>query len=84
MKIQCPECGVTISVNALGRKPSKVTVTEVCDALQLYRSVSGAASSLECSRAYIYKVLKTRGKMPADVIKGKATLPDTIHLEHIL
>lgn len=72
MKVQCPNCGETISVNGLGRKPFNVPVTEVYDALRLYRSVSGAANSLGCSRAYIYKILKAHGMMSADVIKGKA------------
>ena len=74
MLVHCPHCGETIVVNGLGRKPFNMPVTEVCDALRLYRSVVGAANSLECSRAYIYKVLKGAGLTVTDVTKGKVAV----------
>ncbi len=70
MKINCPHCGGTVVVNGLGRKALNIAVKNVCDALQLYRSVLAAANYLGCSRAYIYKVLKEDGLTAADVIKG--------------
>ena len=70
MKVQCPNCGETIAVNGIGRKPLNIVVTKVCDALQLYRSAPLAANELGCSRAYIYKVLKTHGLKAQEVIKG--------------
>ncbi len=73
MIVTCPHCGGTVTVKGLGRKAFNIPVTKVCDALQLHRSVSKAASELGCSRAYIYKVLKAAGLSPADVIKGHAT-----------
>ena len=74
MLIECPHCGGRIAVNGLGRKAFNMPVINVYDALQLHRSVRGAANELGCSRAYIYKVLKTEGLTPADVIKGKVTV----------
>ena len=71
MKVQCSNCGESITVNNLGRRPFDMPVTKVYDALRLYRSVSGAANNLECSRAYIYKILKIHGVTPADVINSR-------------
>ncbi len=69
MKVRCPNCGESIVVNGLGRKPFNMPVTEVCDALRLHRSVPAAAENLGCSRAYIYKVLKGNGLRLRDVIR---------------
>ena len=71
MKVQCPHCGGMVVVNGLGRKAFNMPVTNVYDALRLHRSVLAAANELGCSRAYIYKILKTNGLTPAEVIKGK-------------
>ena len=68
MKVQCPNCGETIAVK-FGRKAFNMPVTKVCDALQLYRSVPAVAEKLKCSRALVYKVLKTNGLTVQDVIK---------------
>ncbi len=46
MKVRCPNCGERIVVNGLGRKPFNMPVTEVCDALQLYRSVLAAVADV--------------------------------------
>ncbi len=73
MKVKCSNCGKSIVVNGLGRKPFNMSVTEVYDALRLHCSVSGAANHLECSRAYIYKILKAHGMTPADFINSKVT-----------
>lgn len=61
MKVQCPHCGQTLSVSGLGRKRLNHSVEIVCDTLTGTGSVTGAAKQLGCSRAYIYKVLKTNG-----------------------
>ena len=71
MKVQCPNCGESIAVNGIGRKAFNMPVTKVCDALQLYRSVPAAAEKLKCSRALVYKVLKTNGLTVQDVIRGQ-------------
>ncbi len=68
MEVRCPNCGETIAVNGIGRKPFNMPVTEVCDALRQHRSVLAAANSLGCSRAYIYKVLKAGGMTVKDII----------------
>ena len=73
MLVQCPHCGQPVVVNGLGRKAFNMPVTKVCDALMAHRSVLGAANELGCSRAYIYKVLKTDGLTLAAVIAGLAT-----------
>ncbi len=63
MNIQCPNCGCDIVVKGSGgRKPSTVSLVSVCDALKSYPTVREAAKALGCSRALLYKVLKT-GKM---------------------
>jgi hypothetical protein len=68
MLVQCPQCGETVAVNGLGRKPLAMPVTKVCDALRLYRDVLAAANSLGCSRGYIYKVLKTGGMTAKEIM----------------
>jgi AraC-like DNA-binding protein len=73
MIVTCPHCGGMVVVNGLGRKAFNMPVINICDALQLHRSVAEAANELGCSRAYIYKVLKAAGLTPADAIKGHAT-----------
>lgn len=78
MLIQCPHCGGTVVVNGLGRKAFNMPVTEVCDALRLHRSVLAAATALDCSRAYVYKVLKANGLRQADIIKELATKDTTL------
>jgi hypothetical protein len=78
MKVQCPHCGQTVTVGNFGRRPLTLSVTKVCDTLRLHRSVPSAARELQCSRAYIYKVLKADGLKPADVIKGLATKSITL------
>ena len=73
MKVQCPHCGKPVEVNGLGRKALNIPVINVCDVIQLRRSVTEAAKELGCSRGYIYKVLKVAGLRPAEVVKGLAT-----------
>ncbi|MBI2830852.1 MAG: hypothetical protein HYX79_01165 [Chloroflexi bacterium] len=70
MIVQCPHCGGTVVVGRFGRRPLNIPVTKVCDALQLHRSITAAAESLKCSRAYIYKTLKASGLKPENVFKG--------------
>ncbi len=73
MIIRCPHCGESVQVNGIGRKPLNITVINVCDALQISPTVSRAAEKLNCSRGYIYKVLKEQGTNPKEVVgvKGK-------------
>lgn len=68
MKIQCPECGNSITVNGLGRKSLNIAVKNVYDAIQHNPSVTLAAAELGCSRAYIYKVLKAEGKTAKEIL----------------
>jgi len=71
--IICPHCGKVAGAIGIGRTPTNITVTDICDTLQLHRSVPAAAKYLQCSRALIYKVLKQHGMTPVDVIKEHAT-----------
>lgn len=84
MKILCPNCGETISVKGLGRKPLNIPLKIVCESLRAHHNVLAAAKELGCSEGYIFGVLKTNGLKVKDVIGGKATLPDTKQKEHIL
>lgn len=60
---------IYIYIYGLGRKAFKMPVTKVCDALRLHNSVLGAANELGCSRAYVYKVLKTNGLTAKEVLE---------------
>ena len=73
MKINCPHCGKVAATIEIGRSPTNIVVTDICDALRFHRSIPAAAEKLGCSRALIYKILKSNGMTPADVIKGHAT-----------
>lgn len=74
MRVRCPCCGGTVTVNNIGRKPLNIAVNNVCDALRFHRSVLAAANELGCSRAYIYKVLKADGLTVQGIIMGKVAL----------
>ncbi len=76
--ITCPYCGKVAATLGIGRAATNIVVTDICDALRLYRSVPTAAEKLGCSRALVYKVLKANGLTPADVIKGLATKDNTL------
>ena len=71
MLVKCPHCGKSVMVKGLGRKAFNMPVTNVCDALRLHHSVPAAANELECSRAYIYKVLKANGLKLKDLVNKK-------------
>lgn len=66
----CPHCGKVAATIGIGRAATNIVVTDIYDALQLYRSIPTAAKNLGCSRALIYKILKANGRTPADVIRG--------------
>jgi len=68
MKVQCPKCGETISVNGLGRKPLNIPLKNVCESLRTHRSVAAAAQELSCSEGYIFKILKGNGLKLKDII----------------
>ena len=53
----------------LGRKRLNITLKNVCEALQAHRSVVAAAQELNCSQAYIFKVLKAKGLKLKDIIE---------------
>lgn len=67
MITQCPKCGEKIVVKGLGRKPLNIPLKNVYDAIQADGSVAGAAREIDCSRGYIYKVLKDNGVGLSDV-----------------
>jgi hypothetical protein len=69
MIVQCPHCGKPVAVNGLGRKPLNIPLTNVCECLRRRCSVAEAARELNCSRAYIFKVLKANGLKLKDVIR---------------
>jgi AraC-like DNA-binding protein len=70
--ITCPQCGgeILVAVDSGGRKRLNIPVKLVCDTLKATLSVKDTAQELNCSRGYIYKMLKERGLTPRDVIKG--------------
>ena len=78
MLVRCPHCGGQVAVNGIGRKPLNITVKNVCDAIVGHKNILGAANELGCSRAYIYKTLKSIGLMPADLIKRSATKDNSL------
>ena len=78
MIVLCSHCGKQVEVNGLGRKPLNIVVNNVYDALRLHCSVMAVADELQCSRAYIYKVLKADGLTVQDVIKGLASKDNTM------
>jgi len=80
MLIECPHCGGKIAVNGLGRKTLNIPLINVYDALQVHRNVQGAAYELRCSRAYVYKVLKSKRLTPADVINGRVTKKEFVSM----
>ena len=61
MDVQCPSCGTKVQIYGIGRKPLGIDVKIVCDALRTHPTVLDAARELRCSRAYVYKTLKTAG-----------------------
>ena len=67
MKIQCPNCGQSVVVNGLGRKPLNIPLKNICDALQAHRSVEAAAQELNCSQGYIFNALKANGLKLKDI-----------------
>ena len=69
MKVQCPNCGETVTVHGLGRKPLNIALKNVCESLRKHSSVGVAAEELKCSEAYIFKVLKVNGLTLKDALK---------------
>ena len=61
MKVQCPNCGEKVVVKGIGRKPLNIPLKNVCDTLRQCHTVTATAKKLNCSRAYVYKVLKEAG-----------------------
>lgn len=72
MIIRCPHCGKPVVVHGLGRKPLNIPLKNVCEALQVHRSVVVAANELNCSQGYIFNKLKANGLKLKDVIDKKA------------
>jgi len=61
--------GKGLSTRKLGRKPLGHSVINVCDMLLSTHSIGGAAKELNCSRGYIYKILKQEGMTPKVILK---------------
>jgi len=70
MIVQCPNCGHSVVVNGLGRKPLNIPLKNICEALQAHRSVRASAQELGCSQGYIFSVLKANRLKLKDVVKG--------------
>ncbi|MFC1979942.1 hypothetical protein ACFLVS_03660 [Chloroflexota bacterium] len=68
MIIKCPHCGQMVTVNGLGRKPLKIPLKNVYEALQMHRNVKTAATELNCSPGYIFNVLKANGLKVKDIL----------------
>lgn len=71
MKVQCPNCGETVVIKGIGRKPLNIPLKNVCEALRAHRSVGTAAQELGCSQSYIFGVLKTSGLKLKDVLNTR-------------
>ena len=69
MKVVCQNCGTEVIVKGLGRKALNMPVTIVCDKLRVCKDVGMAAELLNCSPAYLYKVLKAKGLKMKDFTK---------------
>jgi len=82
MIVQCPNCGTSIVVSGLGRRPLNIPLKNVCECLQAHRSVVAAAQALNCSQAYIFGVLKANGLKLKDVISGKGLATNDTRLLH--
>jgi hypothetical protein len=70
MLIKCPQCGQSIKVKHLGRKPLNIPLKNVCEALEKYCNTAFAARKLGCSQSYIYKTLKANGLKLNDFVDG--------------
>lgn len=70
MIIHCPNCGESVVVNGLGRKPLNIPLKIVCEALRTHCNVVAAAQELNCSQGYIFGVLKANRLKLKDVVKG--------------
>lgn len=70
MIVRCPNCGHSVAVNGLGRKPLNIPLKIVCESLQAHRSVKAVAQELNCSEAYIFGVLKANGLRLREVISN--------------
>jgi hypothetical protein len=68
MKVKCPNCGKSVAVNGLGRKPLNIPFNNISEALQVYQDVNTAAEKLGCSIGYIYQELGKIGLKPRDLI----------------
>ena len=60
--------GKSLYTRKLGRKPLNHSVKNVCDTLLSTHSIGLAAKELNCSRGYIYQVLKQVGMTPKEVL----------------
>jgi hypothetical protein len=78
MLLKCPHCGKSVVVNGLGRKPLNIPLNNICEALRGHSSVEAAANELNCSQAYIFKVLKANGLKLGDVVKGRYKSPSEL------
>lgn len=72
MIVQCPNCGQSVVVHGLGRKPLNIQLKNVCECLRRHCSAAEAAQELGCSQGYIFKVLKDNGLRLRDVIKKQS------------
>jgi hypothetical protein len=74
MKILCPNCGCWNDTYVSGRKRLNHTVKIVYDTLRLCRTVTAAAKKLNCSRGYIYGVLKENNLTVKQVLETQQNI----------
>ena len=72
MIVTCPNCGHSVEVNGLGRKPLNIPLKIVCESLRAQRNIAATARELGCSQGYIFGVLKANGLRLKDVIKKQS------------
>lgn len=68
--IICQHCGKVAATIGIGKVATSLTVTDICDSLTTTHSVSTTAQNLGCSRALIYKLLKSAGMTAREVLAG--------------
>lgn len=64
----CPECGAILPIRRSGRKKLDIPVKIIYDALKVHQDIAQAAEYLNCSRGYIYQVLKEVKTTPKEVM----------------
>lgn len=74
MKIKCQHCGCWTETYVSGRKRLNHSVKIVYDTLNQCRTITATAKQLNCSRGYIYKVLKENNLTVIQVLEEQQNI----------